>query len=155
MKTPPVVERIHVRYRDLDALGHVNNAVCLEYFEAVRFAYFWELAKRIGVTEFTAGDIPGARYVVAETTVRYKAPIHFGDTLFGAAHVPTVGNRSFTMEFELRVGESFEEGALVAEGSAAQVFYDPATDKVKPRPEWFLSAVADVEERPEESFSSA
>lgn len=153
MKSPAVIERLHVRYRDLDPLGHVNNALCLEYFEAVRFAYFWELAGRIGVTEFVAGDIPGAQYVVAETTIRYKAPIRFGDNLLGGANVLKVGNRSFTMEFELRIGESFESGTVAAEGSAAHVFYDPAADQVKPRPDWFLPAVAELEGRPEESFA--
>lgn len=153
MKNAPVVERLHVRYRDIDTLGHVNNAVCLEYFEAVRFAYFWELARRVGITEFVAGDIPGAQYVLAETTVRYRAPIRFGDSLLGAASVSTVGNRSFTMHFELRVGGTFEEGALVAEGSAAQVFYNPETAEVQPRPEWFLPAVAELEGKPEKSFA--
>ena len=57
------------------------------------------------------------------------------------------------MDFELRTGETFEDGTLVAEGSAAQVFYDPKICEVRPRPEWFLSAVAKLEGRPEESFA--
>lgn len=153
MKGPPVTRRLEVRYRDLDTLGHVNNAVCLEYFETTRFAYFWELARRVGITEFIGGDLPGAQYVIAETTVRYRAPIFFEDTLFGAASVRSVGNRSFTMDFELRTGDSFEEGIVVADGSAAHVFYDPEKNEVKLRPEWFLSTVADLEGRDEESFT--
>jgi acyl-CoA thioesterase FadM len=75
---PPVVERLAIRYQDLDPYGHVNNAVYLEFFE---------------------------------------------------------------------------EGTLAAEGSAAQVFFDPKIGEVQPRPEWFLPAVAKLEGRPEESFS--
>ena len=68
--------------------------------------------------------------MIAETTVRFKAPIFFEDTLHGAARMRTVGNRSYAMDFELRTGETFESGTLVAEGSAAHVFFDPV-DKTR------------------------
>ena len=149
----PVVERLAIRYQDLDPYGHVNNAVYLEFFETVRIAYWRAIADLVGIENLEAGDVPGARYVLAETTIRYKAPIFFDDILHGAASIPTVGNRSYVMVFELRTGETFEEGTLVAEGSAAQVFFDPKTGEVKPRPDWFLPAVAKLEGRPEESFA--
>ena len=153
MKNPPVVEEIQVRYQDLDPYGHVNNALHVVYFESLRMAYWKRLAEDLHLGPLEAGDIPGARYVIAEATVRYKAPIFLDDTLLGAASIPTVGNRSYVMEYELRVGESFEDGRVVAEGESAQVFYDPQTGEVKPRPEWFLPAVAELEGRPEESFA--
>ena len=56
------------------------------------------------------------------------------------------------MDFELRTGVSFETGALVAEGSAAHVFFDPKTNQGQARPDWFLSAVAALEGRSEEVF---
>jgi acyl-CoA thioester hydrolase len=153
LKNPPVVTRIAIRYKDLDPYGHVNNAVYLEFFEEIRIAYWRALADLVGIEELEAGDVPGARYVIAETTVRYKAPILLDDALHGAASIPTVGNRSYAMDFELRTGETFEEGIVVAEGYAAQVFFDPKTEEVIPRPEWFLPAVAKLEGRPEESFA--
>jgi acyl-CoA thioester hydrolase len=152
LKNPPVVARIAIRYKDLDPYGHVNNAVYLEFFEEIRIAYWRSLADLAGIENFEAGDVPGARYVIAETTVRYKAPILLDDTLHGAASIPTVGNRSYAMDFELRTGEAFPEGTPVAEGYAAQVFFDPETDEVIPRPGWFLPAVAKLEDRPEEFF---
>jgi acyl-CoA thioester hydrolase len=153
LENPPVVTRLAIRYKDLDPYGHVNNAVYLEFFESIRFAYWRALADLVGIDELEAGDVPGARYVIAETTVRYKVPIFFEDTLYGAARIPTVGNRSYAMDFELRTGETFEEGLVVAEGYAAQVFFDPKTEEVIPRPEWFLPAVAKLEDRAEESFA--
>ncbi len=152
LKNPPVVEKIQVRYQDLDPYGHVNNALHAVYFESLRMAYWRRLAEELNLGPLDAGDIPGARYVIAEATVRYKAPIFLDDTLLGAASIRTVGNRSYAMDFELRVGESFDAGRVVAGGESAQVFYDPQTDEVKPRPEWFLPAVAELEGRPEESF---
>ena len=152
LKNPPVVARIPIRYSDLDPYGHVNNAAYLEFFEEIRIAYWRALAGLVGIEELEAGDLPGARYVIAETTVRYKASIFLDDALHGAATIPTIGNRSYAMTFELRTGESFEGGTLVAEGSAAQVFFDPTTEDVRPRPDWFLPAVAELEASPEATF---
>jgi acyl-CoA thioester hydrolase len=153
LKNPPAVTRLEIRYQDLDPYGHVNNAVYLEFFESIRFAYWRALAALMGFEKLEAGDVPWARYVIAETTVRYKAPIFFDDALHGAARIRTVGNRSYAMDFELRTGETFEEGLVVAEGYAAHVFFDPETGEVMPRPDWFLTAVAKLEGRPEESFA--
>ena len=152
MKNPPVVEMISVRYQDLDPYGHVNNAVHLEFFEAARIAYLEALAESRGLGPLVTGDIPGVRYVIAEATVRYKAPIYFEDALYCTASVRVVGHRSFTIDHELRAGRSFETGRLVADGSSAQVFYNPETEEVQPRPDWFLSTIAKLEGRPEESF---
>ncbi len=153
MKNPPVVERLTVRYQDLDPYGHVNNAVHLSFFEMARVAYWRALAERLGLGDLQAGDVPGVRYVIAEVTVRYKAPIFLDDVIQAAARVSTVSNRSYTMDFELRTGETFEDGVLVAEGSAAHVFFDPEANEVRPRPGWFLAAVAKLEGRPEDSFA--
>ena len=152
MKNPPASARLEIRYGDLDPYGHVNNAVYLEFFEKIRIDYWRALADLAGIRELEAGDVPGARYVIAETTIRFKAPIFFEDILHGAAYMRTVGNRSYTMDFELRTGETFESGTLVAEGSAAHVFFDPVMDAVQPRPDWFLPTVAKLEGRPEEDF---
>jgi len=153
LKNPPVVLRLPIRYGDLDPYGHVNNAVHLMFFEEIRLSYWRALADQIGFDNLESGDIPGARYVIAETTVRYKAPIFLDDTIHGAARIPTVGNRSYTMDFELRTGDSFGDEDLVCEGNAAHVFFDPASAEVQSRPEWFLSAVAGLEGRSEASFS--
>lgn len=153
LKNPPAIEKLNVRYQDLDPYGHVNNAVHLGFFESARVAYWRELAHRRGIGELEAGDFPGIRYVIAEANVRYKAPIFLEDELHAAASIRTITNRSYTMDFELRTGESFEEGTLVAEGSMAHVFYDTDSNEVQPRPDWFLSTVAELEGRPEEDFA--
>lgn len=153
MKNPPAPVRLEIRYADLDPYGHVNNAVYLAYFEQVRVAYWRALADLAGITELEAGDVPNARYVIAETTLRFKNAIFFEDALHGAARVPWVGNRSYAMDFELRTGESFASGELACEGFAAHVFFDPAEDEVRPRPDWFLPTVAALEGRAEDDFA--
>jgi acyl-CoA thioester hydrolase len=134
---PPVTKRVTVRY---DAR---------EFFDEIRLAYWRALAS---FEELEAGTIPGVRCVIAETTVRCEAPIFLDDPLHGAANIRTIGNLSYAMKFEPRTVESFEGGPFVAEGFAAHVFFDPKTDEVKPRPEWFLPAVTRLEGRPEKSF---
>ena len=153
MKNPPAPTQLEIRYGDLDPYGHVNNAVYLEFFEKIRIDYWRAIADLAGINELEAGDVPGARYVIAETTVRFNRAIYFEDTLHGAARMRTVGNRSYTMDFELRTGETFEDGTLAAEGSAAHVFFDPLENTVRPRPDWFLPTVAKLEGWPEASFS--
>jgi acyl-CoA thioester hydrolase len=153
LKNPPAPVRLEIRYADLDPYGHVNNAVYLAYFEQVRFAYWNALARLAGITELVAGDVPGARYVIAETNLAFEASIFFDSALHGAATVPWVGNRSYAMNFELRIGEGFDSGELACEGFAAHVFFDPVKNEVKPRPDWFLPTVAALEGRPEHSFA--
>lgn len=153
MKNPPATEKITVRYQDLDPYGHVNNAVHLALFESVRVAYMRGLALEAGLGDLRAGDISGMRYLVAEANLRYKAPIFLDDVVHGAARVTYISNRSCGMEYELRVGESYEAGRTAVQGSTALVFYDPDTEEVRPRPEWFLSAVAAFEDRPKEEFT--
>jgi acyl-CoA thioester hydrolase len=152
VKNPPAPTRLEIRYGDLDPYGHVNNAVYLQFFEKIRIDYWRAIADLVGIDELEAGDVPGARYVIAETTVRFKVPIFFEDTLHGAAWMRTVGNRSYSMDFELRTGETFEDGTFAAEGSADHVFFDPVKDAVQPRPDWFLPTVAELEGRSEEDF---
>ena len=45
--------RSEVRFRDLDALGHVNNAVYLTYFEAARMAYWMHVNGRADLRRWT------------------------------------------------------------------------------------------------------
>ena len=153
MKNPPVVEKVAIRYQDLDPYGHVDNVAYMTYFESARIAYFRALAGRLGLGPLEAGDIPGMRYVVAEATVRYRAPIYLEDVLFCGVSVRSVSGRSFVWDYELRAGEDYASGRLVAEGSSAQVFFDPEIGEVRPRPEWFLAAIIELEDRSEESFA--
>ncbi|WP_047865936.1 acyl-CoA thioesterase [Rubrobacter aplysinae] len=153
MENPPITERLAIRYQDLDPYGHVNNAVHLALCESVRVAYMRGLARGMGLGDLEAGDIPGVRYLVAEASLRYKAPIFLDDTVHGAARITYVSNRSCGMEYELRVGESYETGRVAAQASTALVFYDPDEEEIRPRPDWFLSAVADFEGRSEEDFN--
>ena len=101
----------YVRWDDLDAFGHVNNAVYLTYAQEARFA--WS-----GILEM----------VVARAEVDFIAPIYDGDTFLDIElWVSAIGNSSFTMTYELKM-----KGELVARVKTVQVTVDISTKKSQP-----------------------
>ncbi len=118
---------IEVRFRDLDALGHVNNAVFFSYMEQARVRYYAALGLRS--LQFSP-DQPGT--VLAETRCVYRKPLYLGDTVWVWVRVTYVGGRSFRMAYLLT-----REGEVVAEGDSVQVCYDPRAQRSVPVPsEW-------------------
>ena len=64
---------LEIRFRDLDALGHVNNAVYLTYFEIVRTRYWKHLF-----------GLPPAHdwgFVMVRTECNYRSPALLGETI--------------------------------------------------------------------------
>ena len=119
-----LVRRQEVEFRDLDGLGHVNNAVYLSYLESAKVAYFRDV---VG-----AGDLAELG-IVADVKIAYRAPAFFGETLEVGVRVRDVGMKSIVFEFELRGAD----GRLVAEASSVHVTFDYATREPVPVPdEW-------------------
>ena len=104
---------IQVRFGDLDALGHINNANYLAYFEVGRMAY---LNQVLGVYR-----LQEIGFILAEMTVRYKAPGRLEAPLTLCLRVGELRNSSFTFEYEL---VETETGKLIATGTSVQVWYD-------------------------------
>ena len=119
---------IEVRWRDTDGLGHVNNAVYLTYFEAVRVQYGLHLLDGQGLR-----DIP---FILGETTVRYIKPVFFGDAIVAATRVERIGGKSFTLSYELRRGAE-----IVTTGTSVLVWYDYAAERTMPVPAVFRERV--------------
>ncbi|GAC1437727.1 MAG: hypothetical protein NVSMB65_12070 [Chloroflexota bacterium] len=118
---------IEVRYRDLDANAHVNNAVYFTYFEQARIAYFRTLT---GGGPLAAGELG---VVVAEATTRFRSPALLGEILVVGVRVTSMRHTSFVMEYEVRERETER---LVATGSAVMVAYDFERQRVRAiRPE--------------------
>jgi acyl-CoA thioester hydrolase len=128
----PIVVPIVVRFRDIDAMGHVNNAVYLTYFEIARVAYHQALAggAPLGATDFD--------FILAEVTCRYRSPVILGETVLVGIRVGSLGRKSFTFEYEMREQAS---GRLVADGQSAQVMYDYGQRCSRPLSGEFLAKV--------------
>ena len=138
---------IAVRYRDLDTLGHVNNAVYASYLEMGRVGFLRDVSARLGWP--TSGYEFGVNvpFVVVELTIGFKSPAYLGETLDVAVRMPSAGRTSFAFEYEVRERES---GRLVATGRSAQVMIDPATGSKAEVPQEFLDAVEAVQGAPVE-----
>ena len=136
---------IEVRYRDTDALGHVNNAVYLSYFEAARGGYYTAV---VGHSFGTGPDAGRRTYVIAEARICYRAPAFYGEPLACACRVSWLGRSSFGLEYRVEVADSpIGAARVVADGATVQVFYDLATGKVMRMPPKLAGRLADFEGR--------
>jgi acyl-CoA thioester hydrolase len=115
--------RLSVRFRDCDAMGHVNHAVYFTFMEQCRLT-FWR--------EVTGAASPHTRVIIARAECDYRAPAHFGDELEVRLKVGAIGRSSFVLEYEIvLVGGD----ALVATGKTVMVSYDYAARKSMSLPE--------------------
>jgi acyl-CoA thioester hydrolase len=118
------IER-RVEWRDLDALGHVNNAVYATYFETSRLEY---------IAQLTGGQTNLFGLILAELTITYKSPAFLREVLVIGTRVSEIRNSSFIVEGEIREKET---GRLVATSRAVIVHYDYNENRSKPvPPEW-------------------
>lgn len=114
---------IQVRYSDVDAMNHVNNATTVSYLEVARVALWRE---QLGFTG-SARDLP---IILARVAVDFRSPIALEDTVSVGVAVKHLGRKSFT--FAYRVEAS---GRLAAEAETVQVSYDYAAGRPAPIPD--------------------
>ncbi len=136
---------IEIRYGDTDALGHVNNAVYLSYFEAARGGYYTAvvgppLRPRSGRRPTHLRHRRGPR--------RLSQPAFYGEPLSCWCRVGWVGRSSFGLEYRVEVAESAIGSArLIADGSTVQVFYDLVSGRVMRMPASLLASLTAYEGR--------
>jgi acyl-CoA thioester hydrolase len=112
------VERIPIRWGDMDAMGHVNNTVYFRYMEQARIGWFDAL-----VPEEEAWKSTGI--VIANASSNFKRPINYPGIVEVRVFVGAPGGSSVPTYYEMAVGE-----ALYADGAATVVFID--MEKQKP-----------------------
>ena len=129
----PYVVEIEVAFRDLDAMGHVNNAVYLSYLETARINYMRDL--------LDLKDLSELPIILAEATVTYKSPALFGERLLIGCGVARFGGKSFDMVHRIEAGD----GRLVALSHTVLVMYDYAAATTMPVPEYLKRRVNDLQ----------
>ena len=131
---------VEVRWRDLDALGHVNNAVYFSYLEMARVRYMTEVGT-------TGESEPGRQFpfLLGEATCRFLATASLGQVLRVYVRASKVGNRSF--EFEYLVTER-DSGKAIATARTTQVTFDFAAGASVPVPPWLRDRLEAIEGRP-------
>jgi acyl-CoA thioester hydrolase len=118
------VHRERVRFRDVDAMGHVNNAVLATYVEQARIEYLRHL-----------GVLDGPLFmgmILARLEIDFLAPTQPGGEVEVGVRASRSGNKSFQLDYELRQDER-----EVARASTVLVAYDYERSRSMPLPgEW-------------------
>jgi acyl-CoA thioester hydrolase len=113
---------ITIRFSDIDARGHVNNAVYLTYFEVARFNYWRDIAQ---------WDLKEIGIVVGRSEINYLKPVTIDDTLVCYVRVTRIGNSSFdVMHVLVKPGEKGEE--ICTTCKTVCISYDYAINKSIP-----------------------
>ena len=126
----PFVHREPVRFRDLDAMGHVNNAVFLTYLESARTAFLVER----GLVE----RLEDLAMVVARVEIDFRSPVRFGDTLDVGVRASRFGEKSFDLEYRV-----LARGRLAAEAMTVCVGYDYEARTTVPVPKAWRKLLAE------------
>jgi len=104
---------IVIRWRDLDALGHVNSAVFATYFEEAREAWLLRALNR---------KVRREEIVVARIEIDYLRPVNLEDEeLLGTTRLVATGEKRLITDERL----STRDGAEVARAKATLVLWDP------------------------------
>jgi acyl-CoA thioester hydrolase len=113
--------QLQIRWADLDAFKHINNAAYLVYMQEARADFTW-------FSRIARGEEPLlADMVVARAEVDFLSPIHqTGTTLDVEIYIEKVSNSSFVMVYEMSQG-----GTLRARGKTVQVGVDMETEKAR------------------------
>jgi acyl-CoA thioester hydrolase len=111
---------VELRYGDVDAMNHVNNAVYVTFLEQA-WVRLWH--ERIGFSG-SARDIP---FIVARVAVDYRSPIGLEDSVLIGVGTKAIGRTSFTLAYRIEASRR-----VAAEAETVQVRYDYAQRRPLP-----------------------
>ena len=131
-----VVFEHEVRFRDLDAMRHVNNVAFVAFMEDARMEY-WKALTRVQ-------DLKGINFILAEVSCRYLSPAYLGETIRIGIRASKMSTKSFQFEYRM---EDKASGRLITEGSSVQVMYDYKQKKTMPLEQRMRDTVAALEQR--------
>jgi acyl-CoA thioester hydrolase len=132
---------ITVRFRDIDAMGHVNNAVFFTYLETARVSYFRQVVLQADPHNFTEMGV-----ILAEISCQFKAPIHYGQSVEVGTRIVEMRNSSLITQQRIEVN-----GQLAALSRGVVVHYDYQTGQSARIPREIRTRVAAFEGISEES----
>jgi acyl-CoA thioester hydrolase len=119
---------IDLRWRDLDAFNHVNNANFMTYVEEARIRWF----ETTGADWVSSGRIP----LLAAVQMNYRLPIPYPARVFVELFSERVGNTSLTLGHRI-LGE---DGQLYADGHSVLVWIELANGRPVPLPDALRAA---------------
>jgi acyl-CoA thioester hydrolase len=115
------------RWGDMDALGHVNNALYFKYFEEARIAFLEALYQ--GKPFDTQGEGP----ILATISCQFKKTLHYPQAFWIGLGLNHLGGKSMTLTYTLVLSE---DESLVATGDSVLVWMDYQSGLTKAIPAW-------------------
>jgi acyl-CoA thioester hydrolase len=110
---------IHVRFRDIDGMGHVNNAVFFTYFAEGRLAFFQKITSGTDFSTFS--------FILAHISCDYLRPVTLNTRVLLEIWVKDIGSKSFGLGYKLL--DLSNASITYAKGASVQVFYDYGENK--------------------------
>jgi acyl-CoA thioester hydrolase len=104
-----------VQFRDIDVMGHVNNATYFQYMETARV----ELARKLGQV---TGGFRGS-FIVASARCEFRKPIRDERRITVSVWVSRIGGRSWDLDYSIHG----PRGVEYAFGRTTQVAYNYKT----------------------------
>ncbi len=128
---------IQIRFKDIDHMGHVNNANHITYFELARIHYFRDV-----INEVVNWNEQGV--ILAKTEINYHRPILLSDNVFVYSRVSKMGNKSYEVEYTITV-ENGDGIVVCASGMSVQVCYNYLNNSTVAIPESWREKVQQFE----------
>lgn len=107
---------VQIRFNDIDVVGHVNNAMYLQYLDFARMDYFKQVFANII-------DWRKESLILAKIEMEYFEPVFLGDKISVYTKIEKIGNKSIQMHQHI-VKDDNEEEELVASCTSILVGYD-------------------------------
>ena len=107
-----------LRWSDMDAYGHVNNARFLTLYEEARVALFFTGARHMGLTSFEDG------IVISRHEIDYLRPVDYGDPVRIEMWVEEIRPSRFTIAYEL-----FDADVVASRARSVCVPFDLANQR--------------------------
>jgi acyl-CoA thioester hydrolase len=117
--------QIDIRFRDVDAMGHVNNAVFFTYFEEGRKRFFFDIFKVYDPSAFP--------FIMAHISCDYLKPITLSSEVELQMWIKDIGKKSFELVYKLV--DASDKNIVYAKGESVQVCYDYTQSKSMEVPE--------------------
>jgi acyl-CoA thioester hydrolase len=118
--------QIPIRWGDMDAMRHVNNATYFRYFETIRVEWLHSIN--------AAPNPDGEGPVIVNAFCNFLKQLEFPGTLVAKHYVANVGRSSFDTFLTLERTDG--EGIVHANGGATVVWIDLHAQKSRPLPDW-------------------
>lgn len=128
---------IAVRWGDMDAMGHVNNAAYFTYCESARIHYFEAIGLEVG-TVHEEGFGPA----VVTATCNFRRQVHYPADLEVGVACTRIGTSSFTLAYRIRRAD---DQTLVADGTSVVVWADYRAGTSAPLPEAFAARIRSLD----------